>query len=147
PDGALLVTAPGVGDGTARVWDVASGAELAGLAHDGAVLAAAFSSDGMRVVTASRDKTARVWDASSGVELARLAHDGPVSCALFSSDGERVVTVSDDWTVRVCDASSGVELARVREKFNDITFSPDGACAVTTAGAVAQVWDLARGAK
>jgi WD40 repeat protein len=34
------------------------------------VVRAAFSGDGKRVVTASRDKTARIWDAESGKEMA-----------------------------------------------------------------------------
>jgi WD40 repeat protein len=34
------------------------------------VVRAAFSGDGKRVVTASRDKTARIWDAESGREMA-----------------------------------------------------------------------------
>ena len=34
------------------------------------VVRAAFSGDGKRVVTASRDKTARTWDAECGKEMA-----------------------------------------------------------------------------
>ena len=37
--------------------------------HTGYVRSAAFSGDGKRVVTASRDSTARVWDAESGRNL------------------------------------------------------------------------------
>jgi WD40 repeat protein len=63
-DGARIVTASA--DGAARIWDVASGREIATLnGHDGAVTFAAFSADDKRVVTASQDKTARIWDVSS----------------------------------------------------------------------------------
>ncbi len=62
PDGARVVTASS--DGTARLWDAATGAPLGPpLRHEGPVRAAAFSSDGARVVTASSDGTARLWDA------------------------------------------------------------------------------------
>ena len=71
PDGTRVVTASD--DGTARIWDAASGEEVTLLrGHSGWVVSAAFSSDGTRVVTASYDGTARIWDAASGKELARL---------------------------------------------------------------------------
>ncbi len=71
PDGERVVTASG--DGTARVWDAATGKELAVLrGHEGEVRSAQFSRMGQRVVTASWDDTARVWDAATGEELAVL---------------------------------------------------------------------------
>ena len=106
-------SSPPRADKTARVWDAASGRELARLAHEDSVLAAGFSPDGARIVTASADKTARVWDAASGRELARLAHEDRVLAAGFSPDGARIVTASEDKTARVWDAASGRELARL----------------------------------
>ena len=65
PDGTRIVTASD--DSTARLWDAASGAEIAVLSgHQSAVRSAAFSPDGTRIVTASGDSTARLWDAASG---------------------------------------------------------------------------------
>ena len=56
-DRSRIVTASG--DKTARIWDAASGKEVAVLrGHGDAVRSAAFSPDGSRVVTASSDKTA-----------------------------------------------------------------------------------------
>jgi hypothetical protein len=61
PEGARVVTASG--DKTARLWDAATGKQVAVLrGHDDLVRSAAFSPDGSRVVTASEDKTARLWD-------------------------------------------------------------------------------------
>ena len=52
PDGARIVTASH--DRTARLWDAASGAEIAVLSgHARRVNSAAFSPDGTRIVTAS----------------------------------------------------------------------------------------------
>ena len=67
-------------DGTVRVWDAASGAELLVLrGHEGAVNAAAFSPDGARDrQRRPTDSTVRVWDAASGAELLVLrGHEGP----------------------------------------------------------------------
>ena len=73
--------------------------------HDGSVNCCAFSPDGARVVTASRDETARIWDAETGAVLRTLeGHDGEVYCCAFSPDGARVVTASDDKTARIWDA-------------------------------------------
>ena len=61
-------------DGTARVWNAATGEEELVLANDGqAVRAAAFDEDGSLVVTSSANGELRIWDAGSGLELARFA--------------------------------------------------------------------------
>jgi WD40 repeat protein len=61
PDGSRIVTASW--DMTARIWDAATGKEIAVLrGHDDGVNSAAFSPDGSHIVTASWDKTARIWD-------------------------------------------------------------------------------------
>ena len=60
-------------DGTAKVWDARTGAEILTLkGHTGPVISASFSPDGSRIVTASRDRTAKVWDAATGAEVLTL---------------------------------------------------------------------------
>ncbi|HEX7841255.1 MAG TPA: hypothetical protein VF469_27440 [Kofleriaceae bacterium] len=86
------------------------------LGHSSRVLAATFSPDGTRVVTASQDKTARVWDATTGQPMTGpLKHGGAVFTAAFSPDGARVVTASEDRTARVWDATTGVALHAQRQ--------------------------------
>jgi hypothetical protein len=59
-----LVTA--CGDGTARIWDAATGHPLTEpFRHGAAVHYAEFSLEGDRIVTASADHTARVWGVPS----------------------------------------------------------------------------------
>jgi WD40 repeat protein len=115
-DGTRIVS--GSLDGTVRVWDAASGAELLVLrGHEGSVLAAGFSPDGARIVSGSASflgeflggtvpgsgslvgekevNTIRVWDVLSGAELLVLrGHEGPVWAAAFSPDGTRIVSGS-----------------------------------------------------
>lgn len=78
------------------------------LSHQGPIVMASFSPDGLRVVTASADATARIWDARSGEPIGNtLRHAGRVNVAQFSRDGRQVVTASDDGTARVWDTETG----------------------------------------
>ena len=71
-DGTRALT--GSQDGTARLWDAATGKALATLVgHTHMVRGVAFSPDGTRVLTGSDDNTARLWDVATGKPLAILA--------------------------------------------------------------------------
>jgi WD40 repeat protein len=61
PDGTRIVT--GSVDGTARLWDAASGKAIGTpMQHRGRVRAVAFSPDGRKIATACGDNTARLWE-------------------------------------------------------------------------------------
>lgn len=94
PDGESVLT--GGEDGTARLWDAATGgARGQPLRHDRPVLSMAFSADGKSIVTGSYDKTARVWDVAGcrqrGLDLPHL---GRVHAVAFRYDGRFVATGS-----------------------------------------------------
>ena len=71
PDGTRLVTS--CVDGTAQLWEAATGQPIGGaLRHGGAVTAVAFSPDGRHLATACADGKLYRWDATTGVSLGPL---------------------------------------------------------------------------
>ena len=88
PNGKLL--ASGGFDKTIRIWDVATGKNIATLyGHSGDVLAVAFSPDGKTLASASFDKSIKLWDVSTGNNIATLTgHFDPVVSVVFSPDGK-----------------------------------------------------------
>ena len=70
-DGIKLASASD--DGTVRVWDGQTGAEIAVLqGHSDQVNSVVFSPDGTRLASASDDKTGRLWDGQTGAGIAVL---------------------------------------------------------------------------
>jgi hypothetical protein len=80
---------------------------IASFAHQDGVNDAAFSPDGVRVLTASADHTAKLWDAATGELISSFAHQDGVVHAAFSPDGARILTASADHTAKLWDAASG----------------------------------------
>jgi serine/threonine protein kinase/TPR repeat protein len=120
--------------------------------HDDIVTSAAFSPDGTRIVTASRDQTARVWSAQTGAELGVLrGHSDTVQSAAYSPDGTRIVTASGDKTARIWDAQLGVQLAVLSghsASIRSAAYSPDGTRIITAShDKTARIWDARTGAQ
>jgi WD40 repeat protein len=149
PDGRRLVSASD--DGTARLFSVPDGAEVADLkGHTSVINGAAFSPDGQLVVTASSDKTARVFSASDGRLVTVLSgHSDEVEDAEFSPDGQLVATASVDGTARVWYARTGQTLLELRGHAGPVltaAFTPDGKSVVTaSADSTARLWDVRTG--
>jgi WD40 repeat protein len=146
-DGTRVVTASE--DGTARVWDVGSGNELASLPHDASVKSAAFNADCSKVVTASADKMARVWDLASRGVVACLCHDDSVDHATFSPDGARLLTGTKAGAL-LWDAAGRKVLARLDHDgmVPRPSFSADATKVVTASWkGTLRVWDAASGGR
>ena len=149
--GTMAVTASS--DQTARLWDVATGKEIAKLdGHEAEVWSAAFSPDGKRVMTVSFDKTARLWDVTTGDTVAVLkGHRGEVNAAAFSPDGRRMLTASYDNTARVWDVADAATVAELKGHdalIRSANFSANGSRVVTASrDGTARIWDAGTGAE
>ena len=124
-------------------------AVLAG--HRDWVWRAAYSPDGARIVSASRDGTGRIWDAITGTPLAVLdANRVKFRYAAYSPDGSHIVTAMYDKTVRTWDARSGDPLAVLAGHdlgVESAAYSPDGKWLVTgSQDKTARIWDAVTGA-
>lgn len=153
PDGqrvasqAWVEDAEGYSGRHVEVRKVDSGRRLATFtAHRNTVRDCAFTPDGRRVVTSSRDGTVRVWDAAGGRELATLAHPN-VSCAALSPDGRQAVSGGGDG-LRFWDIERGTQLAALAGQGRGTCacgFSADGTHVVTAAaGGTVTLWDAER---
>jgi WD40 repeat protein/tetratricopeptide (TPR) repeat protein len=168
PDGRRVVVTGGekggqVLQGKARIWDAETGVLVAKLpkgddeknGHTEMVSHAAFSGDGLRVVTSSEDNRARIWDAETGApilfqgEAVILKHTANVNQAAFSPNGGKyVVTASMDCTAAVWDAYSGDNKLSLNHPswVESAWFSPKGHHMVTVGhDQVLRFWDLRAG--
>ncbi|SDX96478.1 WD domain-containing protein, G-beta repeat-containing protein [Geodermatophilus africanus] len=153
PDGRLLATASG--DGTAWLWDVATGQPtgqpLTG--HTGAVIQVAFSPDGRLLATASDDGTARLWDVATGQPHGQLVSgdNDQVWDVAFSPDGRLLATASQDGATWLWDVATGrLHGDRLPQPsanaVNGVAFSPDGQLLATANGDyTVQLWDVGTG--
>jgi WD40 repeat protein len=134
PDGQRLLS--GGDDRDLRVWDVATGNEMAVLSgHEDGIMAVAVHPDGTRAATASRDNTVRVWDLSTGSVVQVLeGHTFTIHDVAFSADGTRLASASWDHWLRVWDVPSGRELLNAEDtdaRFCSVAFHPSGSCLAT----------------
>jgi WD40 repeat protein/DNA-binding SARP family transcriptional activator len=138
-------------DGTAAVWDTATGERLLTLGgHEGWVFNIAFSSDDLHLATTDESGAVRLWDAASG-QLLRTwqGHDGPAVGVEFSPDGQWLATTGADGVARIWDIVSGtVQMALTGHTswVGGLAFSPDASrVATASADATARIWDLTTG--
>lgn len=118
--------------------------------HHDQVKSVAFSPDGKRLASASRDQSVKVLDATTGQIIVRLnGHTGLVKSVAFCSDRKRLASASSDNTVKVWDVTSG-QLTRTLNGHTSevwcVAFSPDGKrLASASQDGTVKVWDTTSG--
>ena len=148
PDGNRIVSASE--DGTIQIWDAKSGKKLLVLeGHTSGVNSVAFSHDGKRIVSTSRDL--RIWDSETGVQQLILKGSTPLDyySATFSPDGRSIVSTSSDYIIRVWDIETGMQLNLLEghtDFVNSAVFSPNGKQIVSASGdKTVRIWDINNG--
>ena len=160
PDGRLLLSATGRDAGpredVAKLWDLTTGRVLHTLSgHSDEITSVAFSSDGGKVLTTSRDKTIKIWDTTTGQLLRTISEEGIVETAVFSRDRARILAavsvatshISEVLTLR--DAASGKSLQTFKGytlPVNSVELSPNGKKLLSGSDDnVTRFWDMESG--
>jgi WD40 repeat protein len=133
--------------GSARVLDLATGAELGRLTPDDAVLAVAFSPDASLVLCCAADDTTRMFQADDGAQLWPTEDEvdeqvTAPNCLAFDPKGKWTVVGGSDGFARVLEAESGVERGRAPKlapglpdpgfgAVTHVAFSPNGKVAAS----------------
>jgi WD40 repeat protein len=118
--------------------------------HTDDVTAVAWSPDGKRLASASKDHTVQVWDALTGNHaLIYRGHTAVVQAISWSPDGQYLASASHDMTVQVWEATTGQQQFVYRGHHGAVeavAWSPTGQ-SIASAGwagdATVQVWKVA----
>jgi WD40 repeat protein len=147
PGGARLLTASL--DGTARIWDPATGRETAALRVDAEIVTAAWIDDA-RAVAATADGGVHVLDTRTGQRIARFEAGAPIRSLAVAPSGRRVAVCAVAGGVALVDTTTGSLTRRLDAgglSCEAVAFSPDGArVAAGHAGGRVLAWDAGSGA-
>ena len=145
PDGTTL--ASGSSDGKVKLWDVATGTNIATLhGHWTPVTSVSFSPDGTTLASAADydvffgDGEVKLWDVATRENIATL--EGYATSVSFSSDGTTLASGSDD--VKLWDVATRENIATLEGYATSVSFSPDGTLLASgSSGGKVKLWDVA----
>ena len=142
---AIRVVVPTVVPAVPKVWRE----KRTLLGHTDNVNSIAFSSDGRRLATASRDRTVKIYVAGVA-ELSTLVEEqAALWCVAFSRDDSVLAVGSEDGSVKLIDSASGRELHTLighSGPVYSVAFSLDGKSLATgSKDSTVKLWDTAKG--
>ncbi|MGF1578756.1 MAG: WD40 repeat domain-containing protein [Gemmataceae bacterium] len=152
PDGKTIATC----DHVIRRWDVKTGREIfttpktdpTGAIHGGAYLGA-FSRDGKRFYSWTKDRVIRIWNSKTGEMIDKRQFSGTLfEPAALSLHGERYAQLGQDGHLEVWETPSGKRIARWKSpqsRLASLTFGPGGkilAAANSIGRTTIWLWDV-----
>ncbi|MBD3191243.1 MAG: DUF4062 domain-containing protein [Candidatus Heimdallarchaeota archaeon] len=116
--------------------------------HNDWIYACAFSPDGTKILSGSRDSSLKLWDAQTGEELRTLeGHTREVVACAFSLDSTKILSISRYGAYKLWDASTGEELLDTDlGSVCSCAFSPDSTRILSASkdGSL-KIWDATTG--
>ncbi len=143
---------------TVKIWDPASGAEVATLSGDqGTVVSVSYSPDGKRLAAGDTAMAIKVWNVETGqLEKTLTGHKLQVTCAAFSPDGQHVASSAGDeapanvgrYEVKVWDLAKDGAVTDLKTGHKGVVhvvaYTPDGARLATGShDYTIRLWDAA----
>lgn len=154
PDGKLLASAGS--DQSIKLWDIATGKELATLNGGISLWSVVFSPDG-KLLASGTHSAIKLWDVKSGKELTTIpGFLGQSRAVVFSPDGTTLASDSMDnkkdgtWTIALWDVKTGKRKATLKGHLDGpvdcLAYSPDGkTLASGCRDDTVKLWDVATG--
>jgi WD40 repeat protein len=143
--------ASGTPDGWIHLWKAGPAHYLGGWkAHDAAVIALAFTSDGNGLASSGADKTVKIWNLQNGKLLRSFPFPTPVVDLFYTAEGTQLALAYSD-RIELVDVSTGEKVSTFESKagpVRSIALSPDGELiAAARASGALEMWHVPSGKK
>jgi WD40 repeat protein len=98
------LAAIGEESGAIQIFDLATGKIIRTLTgHDAPVMGVAYTPDGKRLLTGSRDQTVRLWSVADGQTMISLKAPSAVNAIAVVAEGKQMAAAGEDGIIRIWD--------------------------------------------